>query len=240
MPHVPNITPDTSPEARALLERAIECLIAYLDPTDGDPDMEDNGDAEDEHDAEADTADDEPSVGSTGGLFPDDQRVTWGAGSGVTDDREKTGYTAETEDDEPSLGWGAGRDFSQSGLTQGYAPDGTEKEPSLGWTTWEAGNGRYAWMYCSDESEPSLGWQNEGSQQALRSGGADEAEADTADDEPSLASPNCIGSFYGIDAVMSGGGRIHSTHSDWNQCLWSSGNTKDLEDEHDGREEDGR
>jgi hypothetical protein len=134
------------PHPRQLLEQAVECLIAFFDLLDPDPDLEPNGDAEEEPDGEPslgsldaqpqtrwadgltpghevdcelDKADDEPSLGSTGCLGNDNQEQSWGACSGTTDDRERTGYACETEDEEPALGWGA--DIGQTSLQQGYA-----------------------------------------------------------------------------------------------------------------------
>jgi hypothetical protein len=167
--------------SRPELERVIEALITMLDDIDPDSDLEDNGDYEtngdDEPslgsldqqrqdrwaagsnpangydiDLELDTADDEPSLGSTGCLGFDNQMNSWGGPcSGTTDDRERTGYACETEDEEPSLGWGA--DVNQAGLTQGYIVDGTEREPSLGRTEMQSRFGRYGWLGCSDLEE---------------------------------------------------------------------------------------
>jgi hypothetical protein len=46
MPNQSNSSIAPAPEARELLERAIECLVALLDLQDGDPDREEGGDEE--------------------------------------------------------------------------------------------------------------------------------------------------------------------------------------------------
>jgi hypothetical protein len=160
----------TAPDARLLLETAVECLIGSLDLIDPDPDLEDNSDAEPSlgggtgDDRELDTADDEPSLGSTDCLGHDSQEFTWGKNGATTDDREKTGYTTESDDEEPTLGWSANMD---QGRLYSPAHDG-DNEPSLGWTDMEARYGRYNEWAGSDRedehdgSEPSLGWQNRG------------------------------------------------------------------------------
>ena len=55
---------------RKLVETAIERLVELLDEIDPEPDAE-------------------PSLGSTGGLYPDDQGRSWGIGAGTSDDGEE-------------------------------------------------------------------------------------------------------------------------------------------------------
>ena len=175
-------TPTTNPPSRALLEQAVERLIALIDQLDTDPDLEDNGDAEEDpdrepslgsldrvtqgrwsaggsgiggdHDLELDTADDEPSLGSTCCLGNKSQEFSWGGDGAVTDEREM-----DQADDEPALGWSAAVD--QRSLTQGMSCHGHENEPSLGWTDMEARSGKYGWLSTSDREEEHDGREPE-------------------------------------------------------------------------------
>jgi len=116
---------------RSAAEQLVEHLISFLDEVEGDPDFEDNGDAEEEPDEEPilgstdhvnqerawparyygpemtaepenDNSDSEPSLGSVA----TSENITQGAwASGTSDDREDEHDGAEPdEDDEPALG----------------------------------------------------------------------------------------------------------------------------------------
>jgi len=202
----PNNT--ATPEARALLAKAVESLISLLDLLEVDPELEDNGDAEAEpddepslgsldrapqtrwsegppsyhfdHDQELDTADDEPSLGSLTSCGSNGSQGNWADGS--SDDREKTGFATESDDEEDCLGWAANVDQSHLGLPL------DEREPSLGWTEMEARYGRYGVDSNRDleddqvDGEASLGWQNEGQQGLLMMGTNDDREEQCEDE----------------------------------------------------------
>jgi hypothetical protein len=221
----------TAVPARTDIENLIEALISILDDIEPDPDLEDNGDAEEEpdrepslgsldrvtqgrwsaggsgiggdHDLELDTADDEPSLGSTCCLGNKSQEFSWGGDGATTDEREM-----DQADDEPTFGWSA--DVDQRSLTQGMSCHGTENEPSLGWTEMEARSGKYGWLSTSDREDEHDG------------GEPDE------DNEPSLGSLNCVGRLCFPFLDQPG----------WDQTRWAAGNGRELEEEHDGGEPD--
>ena len=167
----PNNT--ATPEARALLAKAVESLISLLDLLEVDPELEDNGDAEAE-------PDDEPSLGSLTSCGSNGSQGNWADGS--SDDREKTGFATESDDEEDCLGWAANVDQSHLGLPL------DEREPSLGWTEMEARYGRYGVDSNRDleddqvDGEASLGWQNEGQQGLLMMGTNDDREEQCEDE----------------------------------------------------------
>lgn len=78
------------------------------------------------------------------------------------------------------------------------------------------------------DSEPSLGWLSDGRTSPF----GDDLELDDADDEdngdgePSLGSIERHPSCYGV----------HGRNSSGDQTAWTDGDTRDLEDEHDGAE----
>lgn len=77
-----NGSPLLSAIPRRRVEAAIDSLIAYLDATESDPDLEEAGDLEPSTDRELDTADDEPSLGSLGSTAMAVDGQHWSDGSG--------------------------------------------------------------------------------------------------------------------------------------------------------------
>jgi hypothetical protein len=146
MPTQSNSSVAPAPEARELLERAIECLIALLDLQEGDPELEEGGD-------------EEATLG-----WPNADHRAGAAGQVRLYPEERDG------DNEPSLGWGDmesryGHYDWQS--RQGLEEEHDGSEPSLGWQN--DGSQRALRTACQDgELEPSLGWQNQGSQHLLQ------------------------------------------------------------------------
>lgn len=157
MTNLPNST--IASDGRALLERAVESLIAFLDLLEPDPDLEDNGDAEEEPDRE-DGGDAELGLGwQNEGSQSCLRQSIW--------DREDEHDGREpSEDYEPSMGWPNPNRHVEGGMSQeclgGEIQDG-ELEPELGWTEMEARFGHYE----NGDREASLGWQNTGSQARL-------------------------------------------------------------------------
>lgn len=143
--------------ARSTIEETIERLLAVLDLAEPDPDLEDDGTAEDADPAEdndedvdvvdqphdvADEGDYEPSLGSPnprceyqGGPYTSQER--WAEGPRDDSEDEHDGREPP-EDDEPSMGWtasGAGR-FS-SGVDE--EEDSLGSTNSINQTRWSAG-----------------------------------------------------------------------------------------------------
>ena len=157
---------------RPAAEQLVEELILFLDTTDGDPDLEDDGDAEEEPDGE-------PLLGATDGL---NQEKAWRSDGWCAPET-----AAEPEDDpaddEPSLGstasldqgcWAFGTSDEREDEHDGGEPD-EDGEPELGSFdrlinqrhAWKARNGAYWWgSSCNEldtaDNEPSLGWTVDG------------------------------------------------------------------------------
>jgi hypothetical protein len=134
---------------RTRIEAAIERLIRLLDFVDGDPDLEASvGGGNDGHgyDAEADTVDDEPSLGWTG--------AEASRGRYARIDPYAVDIEVEHDGREP--------DDEDSGVDdERHDPDADEA--SLGWTAFEAATGQYpdGWFVnqdleeqCDDEGVP--------------------------------------------------------------------------------------
>ena len=150
------------PGMRKALADAVEAFVALLDQIDADADLEEDDAPEDDAPCE-DVGDNEPSLGSLGGVFADAAsfpQSLWA--QGADDDREDESELLEPGgDEEPTLGATTAVNQQHAWAASRVTDAVDEEEPSLGWTGHGRGHPEMALRGYDDDREATTGPRDE-------------------------------------------------------------------------------